>query len=332
MLLDDLVTAIQTVQARIREHANSLSQNEYRTRLALIDPILNALGWDVSDPALVTPEYQAGNGRADYALLGSDRKPKAFIEAKRLNESLDAHQDQVFKYTWDQKVFYGGLTDGNRWVLEDVTAPFSGREGRLLDVTLSRDSAHQCALKFLLLWQPTLASGRPTEANEPILPRDESPHQPQRATPPPAAQIISTSQPPPPPPPPSPAVGWVPLTDYEFSTGDPSPTAMRLPDNREIQIKFWSHVILETAEWLIRSGCLTAELCPLSRGNGGRRMYIVATEPTHSQGRSFSSKAELSNGLFLEKHGDGGALMKRAKFLLEQCNLDPASILLKPGQ
>ena len=53
MLLDDLVTAIQTVQARIREHGNSLSQNEYRTRLALIDPILNALGWDVlrSEPS-----------------------------------------------------------------------------------------------------------------------------------------------------------------------------------------------------------------------------------------------------------------------------------------
>ena len=54
MLLDDLVTAIQTVQQRIREHGNSLSQNEYRTRLALIDPILNALEWDVSaGPSIV---------------------------------------------------------------------------------------------------------------------------------------------------------------------------------------------------------------------------------------------------------------------------------------
>ena len=169
MLLDDLVTAIQTVQQRIREHGTSLSQNEYRTRLALIDPILNALGWDVSDPALVTPEYQAGNGRADYALLGSDGKPRAFIEAKRLNEPLESHQDQVFKYTWDQKLFYGGLTDGNRWILEDVTAAFSGRDGRLLDVTISKEAAHQCALKLLLLWHPTLAAGRPTKGSEPIL-------------------------------------------------------------------------------------------------------------------------------------------------------------------
>ena len=50
MLLDDLVTAIQTVQQRIRDHGTSLSQNEYRTRISLIDPVLNALEWDVSDP------------------------------------------------------------------------------------------------------------------------------------------------------------------------------------------------------------------------------------------------------------------------------------------
>ena len=55
-MLDDLVTAIQTVQERIREHGNSLSQNEYRTRVVLIDPVLCALGWDVSDPGSVTIE------------------------------------------------------------------------------------------------------------------------------------------------------------------------------------------------------------------------------------------------------------------------------------
>ena len=105
MLLDDLVTAIQTVQQRIREHGNTLSQNEYRTRLALIDPILNALGWDVSDPKLVTPEYQVGSGRADYALLGEDGKPQAFIEAKRLGEMAEAskHETQLFTYAVGRK-------------------------------------------------------------------------------------------------------------------------------------------------------------------------------------------------------------------------------------
>ena len=172
MLLDDLVTAIQTVKVRIREHGNNLSQNEYRTRLALIDPILNALGWDVSNPAVVTIEDQYSGGRPDYALLGQSKdKPVAFIEAKRLNESLNAHEDQVFKYTWDRKVFYAGLTDGNRWIFRDVTAEFSRppRDGLLLDVTISRETAYTCALKLLLLWYQTLGDGEPFKANEPIL-------------------------------------------------------------------------------------------------------------------------------------------------------------------
>ncbi len=71
-----------------------MQDNETRTRMALIDPLLIALGWDTSDPALVIPEY-ASNGRADYALLGSDGNPAAFIEAKRLGEGLKTHRMQM---------------------------------------------------------------------------------------------------------------------------------------------------------------------------------------------------------------------------------------------
>ena len=49
-LLKPLVDAIETVKRRITEHGASLRENETRTRVALIDPILQALGWDVSDP------------------------------------------------------------------------------------------------------------------------------------------------------------------------------------------------------------------------------------------------------------------------------------------
>ena len=255
MLLDDLVTAIQTVQQRIRDYGNSLSQNEYRTRLALIDPILNALGWDVSDPALVTPEYQAGNGRADYALLGSDGKPKAFIEAKRLNEPLDAHQDQVFKYTWDQKLFYGGLTDGNRWVLEDVTAAFSGQKGRLLDTMISNETAYQCALKLLLLWHPTLESGQLVEATQPI--------------------IVM-------PPEPDPIIGpirWVSLADYKVE-GDGKPPKIRLPDKKEVQLRYWYEILVEVAEWLVRTEDLTPASCPVTNSQGGGLVDIEPREKT----------------------------------------------------
>ena len=50
-MLDDLVSVIETLQQRIREHGATLRENETRTRMALINPLLTALSWDVSDPA-----------------------------------------------------------------------------------------------------------------------------------------------------------------------------------------------------------------------------------------------------------------------------------------
>ena len=315
MLLDDLVNAIQTVQGRIREHGNSLSQNEYRTRLTLIDPILNALGWDVSNPKLVTPEYQAGNGRADYALLVSDGKPRAFIEAKRLNEPLEAHQDQVFKYTWDQKLFYGGLTDGNRWVLEDVTAAFSGRKGRLLDVTIAQETAYQCALKLLLIWRPTFAAGQPIEANEPKLVDQPRPKDPEKKSDP-------KRENPEPPVPTPPSSEWISLTNYEHSLGQPS--VMRLPDNQEKQLSRWYEILENTAEWLIEERKLTTTMCPIKD--------IVSSDLVSEGGAHYLRYGELKNGIFFNKNKSAKDHLRGTKILLRHCGQDPAAILLKPSQ
>ena len=67
----------------------SLRANETRTRMALIDPLLQALGWDVSDPEVVTPEYDVSGARAPTTrLLRPDGKPAAIVEAKHLGEAL----------------------------------------------------------------------------------------------------------------------------------------------------------------------------------------------------------------------------------------------------
>ena len=315
MLLDDLVTAIQTVKDRIREHGNSLSQNEYRTRIALIDPILNALGWDVSDSKFVTIEDQYSGGRPDYALLGKDvGKPLAFIEAKRLGESLDAHNDQVFKYTWDRKVFYAGLTDGNRWILRDVIAEFSHppRQALLLDVNISGETSYKTALKLLLLWNQSLLNGEPVEANEPIL-----------------APPVSTEAPPttpeptlPTPPPRSveaPSSEWISLTDFNYKGNKPS--KIRLPDGQERNLRSVIEVLKEIAEWLVRTGELTKDKCPIRA--------IVNTEPRSEGGARYTNFGSLSNDLIFNKGINGPTTIRYAIVLTQHLHQDPSSILLK---
>ena len=327
-MLDDLVTAIQSVQQRIREHGNSLSKHEYRTRVVLIDPVLCALGWDVSDPGSVTIEdYRSGSGTPDYALLDQSRvKPIAFIEAKKLDEPLNAHADQVFKYTWDRKVFYAGLTDGNRWVVRDVTAEFSRppRDGLLLDVTIFNETAHRCALKLLLLWHPAWAAEQPIKANTPVF-----------ATIPEIEPSVETSElpimaPEPPFPPPSPASDWIPLTSFHpHQDSRPSDIRIKLPDGIERQLQTWWNIHGETAEWLIRIRALTESQCPVKESDG---FYTVHWESKLASGRAFKSQHELSNGLFLEKDAPRARQVKFAALLLRHCGQDPASILLKSSQ
>ena len=54
---DNLVRVIETLQRRIRSDRATIRGSEIRTRTALIDPLLYALGWDAANPALVVPDY-----------------------------------------------------------------------------------------------------------------------------------------------------------------------------------------------------------------------------------------------------------------------------------
>ena len=112
MLLDDLTGVIELLRERIQSHGEALRENETRTRMALVDPLLQALGWDVSDPAVVTPEFKVSGGWADYALLRSDGPPAATVEAKKLGEPLASHQMQMLNYANASGIDFAALTDG----------------------------------------------------------------------------------------------------------------------------------------------------------------------------------------------------------------------------
>lgn len=141
-MLDSLVNIINTLKERIRAHRGELEENETRTRMALIDPLLTVLGWDTSDPGCVKPEYPVTGGKADYGLRNAGPTPAAFK--------------------------YAGLTNGDRWELYEVFSPASLDERRILDLSILNDPPHQSALKLLLLWRPNLESGAPVPASEPV--------------------------------------------------------------------------------------------------------------------------------------------------------------------
>ena len=87
---------------------------EEDVKLAVILPILNALDWHSADPGALRPEYPAGRGRVDYALLCHGR-PQVFVEAKRRG-ALDARaESQLFGYAANNGVPLLVLSDGLCW-------------------------------------------------------------------------------------------------------------------------------------------------------------------------------------------------------------------------
>ncbi len=65
--------AVGKVRKYIETQRDILQDSEGQTRVILIDPILNALGWQTNNPNSVRHEYEMGNGKADYALIDPER-------------------------------------------------------------------------------------------------------------------------------------------------------------------------------------------------------------------------------------------------------------------
>lgn len=159
MPLDEFVTFIETLRRRINDHGPTLEVSETRTRVALIDPLLQVLGWDTTDPLTVIPEYDVSGRKIDYALLGQNSLPVAIVEAKRLGGPLQPFLEQTTNNANIAGVEFAGITDGNQWELYEVLKSDTSDVRQLLNLKISSSSSHLSALKLLLLWRAQLGFG-----------------------------------------------------------------------------------------------------------------------------------------------------------------------------
>lgn len=104
-----LETAIKSIGA----NSKIPMLDEASTRVEVIDPVLDRLGWDRYSEYFKR-EFPVSGGRVDYALLVDD-SPTVFIEAKRPCEDLKSHQDQLVSYCAKSGVQLAVLTNGLEW-------------------------------------------------------------------------------------------------------------------------------------------------------------------------------------------------------------------------
>lgn len=91
-------------------------QTEEATKMSLIVPVFQILGYDVFNPLEFCPEYTADIGikkgeKVDYAIL-ENGQPNILIECKSCSEQLDKHSSQLFRYFGTTPAKFGILTNG----------------------------------------------------------------------------------------------------------------------------------------------------------------------------------------------------------------------------
>ena len=322
MLLEPLASTIETIKGRISTHGPTLRENETRTRMALIDPLLQALGWDTTDPALVTPEYRVDVGWADYALRSAGNKPAAVIEAKRLGSIVENHLDQAVGYCIQQGIAYAGVTDGSHWQLYRTFEPVPLVEKLVLDVSIAGAPAHEAALKLLLLWRPNLASGQSVEANSSVLlgNLDVSPELSSIIEPSAIADSITrdvTADK---------SADWTPLPKVHLVTGQGrnlAPREVRFNRGESKTVSSWAQMHIEVADWLVRNGRVNASHFPI-RGLG-----FINSIPQGPSGRPFGLSHQISGGIYLNIKMSASSCVNNSKKLLTHFVVGPETVELK---
>ena len=174
--------AIDTICNRMKLHQGYFQREEH-TRYALVDVMLCALGWDLSDPAQVKVEFRPSEDRndarrVDYVLLGPDGEtPLVMVEAKAIGSNDIAYYlgevedppdtkegdwvewdtndvGQLESYCESLPFGYGVLTNGNFWDIYNLSTPGSFKEKRKKYFPVSNTDTDESVevLKLLHRW------------------------------------------------------------------------------------------------------------------------------------------------------------------------------------
>ena len=106
---------IKQLACRVKDLRDSISTEE-ATKMSLVVPMFQLLGYDVFNPNEFCPEFTADVGvkkgeKVDYAIL-ENGVPTILIECKSCTETLDRHASQLFRYFSTTKAKFGILTNG----------------------------------------------------------------------------------------------------------------------------------------------------------------------------------------------------------------------------
>lgn len=282
--LSNLRDVLDQAKQSARKYGQQFQKDEAGTRLALIDPILASLGWQLWNPEMVRVETTSQPFRADYLLLAPQDSPHIIVEAKPLGTPIGvAEFNQVFAYAAHFKVTNAVITNGDRWVhFED--AKTLGSYSLKMNRCLSSDPIDDISI-HLIRW---------LDAGNVWLKEDDLDTVERRL-----AQVESDTQtllqkstttnpvvPGPPVPPPS-LANFVNLSALPDVTGT-RPSQLRLPDGKISTVGSWGALLVECCKFSLTANPSITIPFPDAAGktvdllNGTQLPYTIVIAPNGS--------------------------------------------------
>ena len=121
--------------------------NEAAVSTGVVTRLLDALGWEIYNPAVVWPQYSTDSGRVDFALCHPPRTPYIFVEVKSVGKAREG-ESQAFRYAFDKGVHILVVTDGKGWFLYLPTGQGGHSERQFYALDLLERSLDDCADTF----------------------------------------------------------------------------------------------------------------------------------------------------------------------------------------
>jgi len=140
-LIEPLTRSLKDLGDKAERLKDKLTTEE-ATKMALVVPFLQALGYDTSDPTEVVPEFIADVGikkgeKIDYAIM-RDGQPILIIECKHWKEKLDVHHSQLYRYFNTLPTRFAILTNGLQYrFFADTSEPNKMDADPFLEITIT---------------------------------------------------------------------------------------------------------------------------------------------------------------------------------------------------
>jgi hypothetical protein len=291
--IDELARRVVVLAERLRRYQDVFRRNEAAVRASLVEPFLRIWGWDTEDPAQVMPEFSTQSGRPDYALLGPDGRPVAFVGVKTLGKPEDL--TQYISYCVSEGVGYFIATDGKTWEVYNTLEPKPLREKLVTRWDILEDPPVEVLRKSFVIARGVRER---LGASEPIWSGEErEPRQPRLTL----AKIMSAKVKP--------------------------PFSIIFPDQQRYSIQKWNELLASVVEWLVKTGRLTEKHLPLKTPRSTKR-YLVNTRPKHPTGTDFRQPKSVS-GVYVETHFSANDIKRMAYYLLGEFDVDPDDVVVE---